>query len=472
MSLAMYNSEDTVEPYDPWAQENEDEEDDAESDASSLAYFMDRTEDQLKHRMIQFQGRKRPEIPEVPAWPEPPPHTARIPTHFLQPKVVNNALVRAINSTMGRSCVFAMTLALFIFISQGIVDYQDPVEQLNGEHWPLMLASFFALAVMYTCIPMLSEQAGMHPRATGWKPYMALYRCAFLTAIPSITCMALGYGAAKSFGERDGEVGKRLIQDLERESSKYFEAADGFVALNLTKGVTMTLNRMEHGARDTRRISRYRDAELLINREPYTGLSEPTIPPGQISIMVVAPVFSQWQSCASRYQISANCLMKSPPLGWAITTTNSVCNTLNMVSCRPAEPRLDPVYKCSTEAIRGQKETAPVTGLCGRVILPPQSEIIDEIGAILLQDGWPKASLPNASQVWMDVSPDECINDPEECIQRWNLIGTFGVVFAVFTGILIVIPAFIDIQVDENIRAARRFYEAAKNRNMHSMVAV
>lgn len=444
----------------------------SETSDASLGYVLTATQDQIKYRMIQYQGRKRPDIPETPAWPEAPPHTARIPTRLLQPVVRNNALLRAINSTLGRSFVFFATLALFVFVSQGIVDFQDPVQQLNGEHWPLMLASFFALAVLYTCIPMLSEKAGMHPTKTGWKPYMALYRCAFLTGIPALCCLALGHGSAKAFGVRDGEAGATTIEALERASSRYFEASDGFVALNLTKGVSLTLNRLEHGNADVRRISRYRDSQLLINREPYTGLTEPTVAPGMVDMMVVAPIFSQWQSCASRYQISANCLMKSPPVGWAITTTDSLCNSLQMISCKPAEPRLDPVYQCSSSPIRGQQRTLPVAGLCGRVILPPLPEVIDELGAILLQDGWPKATLPNASQVWVDVAPDECINQPSVCLERWNLIGTFGVVFAVITGILVLIPAAIDYFIDENIRAARRFYESSKHHNMGGMTTV
>ena len=49
--------------------------------------------------------------------------------------------------------------------------------------------------------------------------------------------------------------------------------------LNLTKGITETLEKTVHN-RNVPRLSRYRDAEIVNNREPFSNEEEPTVPPG------------------------------------------------------------------------------------------------------------------------------------------------------------------------------------------------
>merc|ERR1712113_205209 len=134
---------------------------------------------------------------------------------------------------------------------------------------------------------------------------------------------------------------------------------------------------------------------------------------------------------------------------------------LKLVGCMPPQPILDPVYKCSSEnPVKGQVATGPeATGLCGRVVEPPIEEVIDEIQSMLLLDEWQENYLPNATQIWLDVWPDPCIAQPDNCATRWNAIGSFGLLFALITNICICVPCVLDCFIDRRIREARRLFE-------------
>ena len=84
------------------------------------------------------------------------------------------------------------------------------------------------------------------------------------------------------------------------------------------------------------------------------------------------------------------------------------------------------------------------TGLCGRIVELPEAAALDEFGAILLLDGWPAFSLPNALYVWVNVYVDECISDPKACLTAWDSIGMVGVLFVLLTIICILVPAYLD----------------------------
>merc|ERR1719359_370333 len=109
-------------------------------------------------------------------------------------------------------------------------------------------------------------------------------------------------------------MGGLKLEGLQNTYWNYFELSDGFVALNLTKGITETLVPEEHGVKKHRRVSRFRDAELRINTEPYSDEVEPTETPGRLTTYRVAPVFSNWDACLARYRMSTACLQRNPIL--------------------------------------------------------------------------------------------------------------------------------------------------------------
>jgi len=318
---------------------------------------------------------------------------------------------------------------------------------------------------MYTVLPVLAKKAGMAPSREGvdFKPYLVCYRLSLLVSIPALSCLALGYGTKAGFGEAQGPPGEITVMDLDRVSLNYFEVSDGFVALNLTKGIVETLRLTNHSAEEAPRRSRFRDAGLRINREPFSDVPEPTEAPGALKLYRIAPVFAKWTACTTRYSISVACLQQNPVAGWAMSVTSSLCSDLYMVACRNPQPVLDPVYRCSSDSpVHGLNQTGPVTGLCGRVVQPPRDAVIDELSAVLLTEGWPQAALPNTTQVWLDVAPHNCIANSAACIAIWDLTGIFGIIFSVLTGLCILTPCALDCLVDRRIREARRFFEESE----------
>jgi hypothetical protein len=310
---------------------------------------------------------------------------------------------------------------------------------------------------------MLSEKSGMHPHTAGWKTYLTCYRLSFLCAIPALIFYAVGFGSALAFGQADGEAGKLLIENVSVDKNNYFEAVDGFVALNLTKGIIATVSRTDHGdANSGPRRSRFRNAELLINKEPYTGLTEPTRLPGIYQYYVIAPIFQKWEACETYYQISGNCLEQNPIVGWALAEGKSLCNDINLVACKTAVPELRPVYKCSSaDKMYGREAMGAVEGLCGRVLPPPAvpEEVFDELSALFVVDGWPGSALPSPSQVWINVDEDACIDNPGGCMQIWDTCKLIAIIFTVVTVLCIAIPCCIDYQMDKRIREVKKYWD-------------
>merc|ERR1719221_544808 len=183
----------------------------------------------------------------------------------------------------------------------------------------------------------------------------------------------MGFGQRSAFGEAAGPPGGLKLGELSNDYWSYFEASDGFVGLNLTKGVIETLDKTVHGDADSERRSRFRDAELRINTEPFADVPEPTEPPNMITAYRIAPIFAAYAPCVARYKISGSCLARNPVQGWAISETRSLCSDLRMVACKPPKPLLEPVYGCSDPG------NAERVGLCGRIIQPPFEEVIDEL---------------------------------------------------------------------------------------------
>jgi hypothetical protein len=324
-------------------------------------------------------------------------------------------------------------------------------------------------------MPLLAERAGMSSMDTGWKPWLVLYRIAFVMAIPAAGLQILGKGTEIQFGESAGPAAQLSLANLQNNYWNYYELVDGFVALNMTKGVTETLVSGEHGVQDHRRVSRFRDAELQVNFEPYTDEVEPTETPGRLVTYRIAPVFLNWASCLTRYRMSTSCLQENPVKAWAISKSNTFCSMQRSVGCKPPKPLLGPVYRCSKprngttatgdEIVYGEvgvNRTTPIEGLCGHVTKTPPEGAIDELGALLLYDAWPKASIPNENTLWLDVTPDDCLNDIEACQANWSNLYLAGLAFQVLTNLLILIPCIQDCRVDARIRLALKFVEEEK----------
>lgn len=432
------------------------EEEDSESDDAGFTIPAD-----ARHLAVLLKllnGKEKPQVPERPALPDPPVHFKKIPHRLLAVQKNNTQFARMMNSSVGRATTFCLSTVIFVFADYSLVQFQDPVRLLNGTHAPMMIAAFVAVLLFYVCMPTVSEKAGMFSKTSGWKPYMAIYRLAYIVAVPAFTCLALGMGGELGFGQK---AATRFVANLDAvaDVSRYFEAKDGYVALNLTKGIVETAVRTQHGEKTNQRASRFRNAQLFVNKEPFTGIVEPTVPPGAIQMYAIAPIFSQWAECMTRYEISPTCLEQHFVVAWAIARENSICTGLKMVACNHIAPELKPVYRCSTEAVDGRASTGAIQGLCGRVVLNPGKEIIDEFASLLVTDGWPRLHLPNISQPWIDVTPDDCISHPDECQRTWRLLGNIGVAFSVLTLLCIIFPAVIDWQVDKRIREVRKFWD-------------
>lgn len=404
------------------------------------------------------EGKPRPKVHVYPAPVEAPSHTQKIPMSlYAMHQHKEGACDRLVQSTLGRLLTYALTLVTFGWAAFALVEFQDSVLLMHGEHYPMMLGAIFAIVFLFVFLPILAQKAGINPSLTGWKPYLVIYHCSYLLALPALICFYLGLGHQSAFGLAAGRAGEVSMGALVPGSGRYFEASDGYVALNLTKGVLETFERTEHGDQK-KRISRFRNAELVINKEPFSDQVEPTVPPGTTQLYVIAPIFGEWAPCATKYRISTTCLGNNAPVGWAFVKLQSMCNGLNMVACRASLPELSPIYKCSTTQLQGRLEKGAVVGLCGRVVLPPPESVVDELAAIYLSEQWPLASLPNSTQVWVDVHQDPCIGQPASCVEQWELIAYVGNGFAILVVLCILVPAAMDWTVDRRIREARKYW--------------
>lgn len=423
-----------------------------------------RTPDLLNFQLLAASFSKPPPIHAYPAPPAVPSNGdpalvhAEVPSEFILEKRRRLSRIGSfLNSTAGRTTLFLTTILLFNLGLFGLVGHGDPEFVKNGESSYYFCLYLGITLTMYT-IPLLGERAGMKSTETGWKPYLAMYRCAFLLAIFAIVLTVLGTGQKNWNGTKAGSNLK--ITNLKNKYWNWFELADGFVALNLTKGVTETLAAEEHGITGFRRKSRFRDTQLRVNKEPFSDMPEPTETPGSLAQYVVAPIFESWAYCATRYRISANCLTQNPVRAWAVARSSSLCSRARSVACRPPKPLLKPVYRCTKDGgTQGELAKAPISGICGRVTLPPPEGAIDELGALMIYDAWPQNTLPKKSDLWIDVSPDECIADPQICDDAWSLLGLVGLIFQILTNLCLVMTMIQDCRVDRKIRAAYEFME-------------
>lgn len=444
---------------------------DSDNSESRLQEQSQKKQDAYRQKNINMElakltGIKGVPVPARPAQPQSPGRTKKvIPNDFVTAKP-KSALERTLNSTLGRTMtifVFILNYLLLIFLT---ISWNSPDRWLEGQAMPLACAAFLVGTHLYTAVPVLSSYSGLMVIETGvdWKTYFVSYRLAYFTSVPGVILMYFDPGDRAAFGLPDGGNEDISLTELTLGSYRYFRAHDGFVALNLTKGITETLQKTVHN-RNVPRLSRYRDAEVVNNREPFSSEIEPTVPPGFMENYRIAPVFLEWAPCTTRYRISAGCLNQNQVVGWAVATSRSLCTNLRMVSCREQDPLLDPLYHCTDAPVRGQVFKGSIQGLCGRTVPPPTSEVIDELSALLLLDGWPENRLPNVTHGWYDVWPEECINNTEKCESQWNSIEMLGLICVGLTILLALLPWILDCRTDAKIRTAMAFQEEIKTRS-------
>mmetsp|Transcript_98901 Transcript_98901/g.176207 ORF Transcript_98901/g.176207 Transcript_98901/m.176207 type:complete len:481 (-) Transcript_98901:34-1476(-) len=417
----------------------------------------------IKLELERMVGDHRIVVPSTPAPPQSPGRSKKsVPSNLIAAKPPT-ALERTMNSTLGRSFTILFTMINFAVLIQLIIVWNSPAAWLSGEAVFMGSGVLLFSTNLYGFMPAMARTAGLMPINTGvdWKPYFIFYRMSFFTSVPAAVMMWMGPGARNSFGEFEGGIEDISTRDLTQGSYKYFRAYDGFVALNLTKGITETLLRTDH-SENVPRKSRYRDAEVVNNYEPYSDEVQPTVPPGFQETYRIAPVFPEWAPCTTRYRISGSCLKENQVVGWALATARSACTNFRAVSCRKQQPLLDPYYHCATDSVRGAQDTGVITGLCGRSVPPPSAEVIDELNALLLLDGWPLASLANSSHGWYDVWMNDCIGGYDECEKQWSLYELLGMILIGLTAVLAVLPIFVDCYFDKQIRRAQDFVESCK----------
>mmetsp|Transcript_26666 Transcript_26666/g.61346 ORF Transcript_26666/g.61346 Transcript_26666/m.61346 type:complete len:496 (-) Transcript_26666:12-1499(-) len=425
---------------------------------------------------MQMQKMMATKTPQVPPWPAPPVGASReayrgpLPAYLILEDLnadghlrEKTALDRMLNSSVGRFLVFMLTLILFGVAAVGVVMWDTPALRLGGQASFVLAGTCIIVALFYTLVPKVAERTGMTPKESGWKPYLVIYRFAFVTALPSLVLLGVGYGRRIAFGEETVGSGEDLsITQLSAASLKYFEALDGFVALNLTKSIAETLTDTLHGEDIYRRKSRFRDAEMPPS-EYESDVPQPTEPPGLLRMYRIAPIFTQKVPCVSGNQTDVDCLSVHPVRAWAVSSTISLCSGLRVVACNAPSPELRPVYQCtSPEPVQGSGYAGDIQGLCGRVVQAPRQGVIDELNFLLTEDSWPLDGRPNSTSTWIDITPDECIGDIEACDFSWSTAGLSGVVFGLLTFCFVAIPAAMDCVVDRWIRTARYMIERSE----------
>ncbi|CAE8635643.1 unnamed protein product [Polarella glacialis] len=241
---------------------------------------MRRKQKVVRSKLIKLELEKltkdgRIQVPRTPAPPQSPRRSKKIiPAELIKP-VAQSELERYANSTFGRGATFTLTAVVFGCVIAGLISWNDPQRWISGEAIPIALGTMAAIVALYTTMPAMARVAGLMPSETGvdWKPYFVFYRCAFFFSIPALVFTFLGPGAKVGFGLPQGGIETVTLAELELGSYKYFRASNGFVALNLTKGISETLQRAEHNP-FVPRISRYRDSELVTNREAFSEFSD------------------------------------------------------------------------------------------------------------------------------------------------------------------------------------------------------
>jgi hypothetical protein len=407
-----------------------------------------------------------PAPPTTPSQGDPTMYHPKAPTQMIV-GARKSYLGRFMDSSVGRFSLFVVTLFMVNISILGLVSWNKPQYREVGMSFYYGNLSLFVLLLVFI-LPLIAERSGMSSLETGWKPFLVLYRLAFVVTVPAAALQVLGTGAEVEFGLSAGAAGELKLEDLVNTYWNYYELADGFVALNLTKGVTETRAPEEHGVEEHRRFSRFRDAELRVNTEPYSDQPEPTETPGRLATYRISPVFANWAPCTTRYRISAQCLVENPVLAWAVSKTTSLCATYKSVACRPPKPKLDPVYQCSDGGgVYGVGRKEPIEGLCGHVALPPPEGAIDEFNALLIYDAWPKISLPSSDSLWLDVTPDECIGNPSECQATWSTMATAGFACQLLANLFIVVSMILDCRIDCRIRQARKIIEEEEHKERY-----
>lgn len=428
-------------------------------------------EKEQKQKMMQaeFQTLLSPsgtriQVSDRPAPYLPPDRQKRRPPASVMPKSAETetTITRMIRSSVGRFCTMCWTLILFASVSTCSIMYREESVLMQGQAYLVVLLGCVLVVALFAGMPALARVAGMGTTVKGvdFKPYFVCYRLGYFLMIPALFLLYYSYGEQVSFGaEALGENGGAIYMgNLTATTRRWFRARDGFVGLNLTKGVTELVYPVTHGTYGSNRTSKFLDSQLQVNKEPFAAVPVPTVHPGALKLYRVAPIFETWEGCLAGYMVSQFCLGRNKVVAWAMSRSRSWCSTISSVGCRSPLPLLEPTYRCWTDTPNNYADDGSIQGLCGRIVAPPPLPVIDELGALYTLDGWEAKYLPSPDAVWVDVSHDPCINDPEACEAEWAQRAQLGFIFVACFAVLTFIPMYLDCKLDAKIRTARKIY--------------
>ncbi|CAD7933373.1 unnamed protein product [Amoebophrya sp. A25] len=410
-----------------------------------------------------------------------------------------------LNSGAGRFLLFLTTIGSFILACVGLSFYASPGEKSGGENvsprsqdeqFLILLATVLNISAFYS-LPVFAERCGVGVFDANWKPYVHIYRIAFFFSIPALICISSGFGSDIQNASRiPGSNFQQLLTaskgDLNLVIGDYFIVSDMFVGLNLTKAVikTLTVPNARGSTREQERRGEvfqmptlYSETEYFDTKDALAG-PPPPMPRDVLEHYAFAPIFETWRTCVTRYAVSSICMRENKLIGFVMKNSDNLCRRAGALGCSiEPKPKLNPSYRCTdpVNAVRGLETRLPITGLCGRVVLPPPQILLDEIVKRHIDDGWmlgesmachcskdgegSKIACPDPSDTCKKIAPlffvnadyDDRIAKTGDLESGWLLYQIAGGVFAFLTLFCVILTMLADCYVDRYLRAAAKY---------------
>ncbi|KAF4697532.1 hypothetical protein FOZ60_004404 [Perkinsus olseni] len=326
---------------------------------------------------------------------------------------------------IARYAVFTLTLGMFLACIVGLIYWNTPsarlgtrklVEGNEGSGQPVggymnvvyLVLTLMAIVAVYLGLPILAAKTRLSSTQTPAKPFLSFYHCSFILLLPGLVLIGLGYGRLMSMGDKVGElydgIGISVTQlNLQQPAyGSYIHAADGFVAINLTKSVVRTLRKKPVLPWDTMYeapslgkddeglpivpTSRYHEVVVVTTDDWPSKTDVDAVHPDARSQWTVAPVFARYHWCLSEPPpVHITCSSANVISAWAIARSKSVCHALQMTACSTKSAVEIPTYPAYDCDIPERKDIADIdpavneTRLCAEVTWPPSEDAKQEI---------------------------------------------------------------------------------------------
>ncbi|CAD7958735.1 unnamed protein product [Amoebophrya sp. A120] len=417
------------------------------------------------------------------------------------------------NSSLGRFLLFSTAMTLFMLTAFGLTINASYGEKSGGEvpnprgpteQFLLLLVTLFFLAAYYS-VPVFAERCGVGVFDANWKPYVHFFRLSFFTAknaiaMPALFCIGMGFGPNVSNGAQiAGTLFQDLIAstadgDLNRVVGDYFVVDDMFVGLNLTRAIIQTLSEptsrgstraQTRGGQVFHMPTQFSEINYFDRKDALAG-PPPPLPKDIIGHYVFAPIFETWRICITRGAVSSICMRENTLIGFQYKQADSTCRRAGALGCLvEPRPQLNPNYRCrQTNAVLGLSAKGQITGLCGRIAIPPHPNLLDEIVQRHTQDGWMlgetmachcptdgssgtdvacppglrDTSCKNLAPLFfVNADADDRISKTKEAESLWFKYELAGGVFGGLTVFLILLTMLGDCYVDRYLRAAAKY---------------